>query len=245
MPTRRCLPALLLLGCLGCASLPGGPASTDCGPRGMSFVHRLGAPPAPLLQACHAVPVEARNRVYLFAVNGLDPLYQGNLNGLCANMQQLGFANVYCGQLWQINAFRDQIGAIRRTDPDARIAVLGYSAGATRVCQLAHDLQKQGVALDLLVYLGGDQIANTPACRPANVGQILNITGHGWLLHGRDLFCNGADLDGAKNQRLDVRHMLLPTRAETVESLAVHLSALAQAPPCHVSWRKAGIASRP
>jgi hypothetical protein len=247
MPPRRCLPALLLFGCLGCAGLRGGPASSDCGPRGCSFVHRLGDPPPHLVQACKSIPPEARERVHLFVINGLDPLYLGNLNGLCACMQQLGFANVHCGQLWQAAAFRDQIGAIRRADPQARIALLGYSAGANRVCRLAQELQTEGVAIDLLVYLGGDQIENTPACRPANVGQVLNITGHGFLLHGGDLFRHGADLDGARNERLDTRHLLLPTRGETVELLAVHLIAIAHAPApaCRLSWRPGAVASRP
>jgi hypothetical protein len=225
MPNLRCLPALLLLGCVGCASL-----HSDCAPRGFSFAHPLGSPPPQLTQSCQSVPAEAKDHVYLFAINGMDPLYFGNLNGLCACMKQLGFRNVHCGQSWEAPAVREQIVETRRKDPEARIAVLGFSAGANRACQLANELKGQGIKVDLLVYVGGDTITNVPQSRPENVGQIVNITGHGYLPRGGDLFYNGTDLDGAKNQRVNARHMLLPTRPETVELLATHLSKIARAP---------------
>ncbi len=76
--------------------------------------------------------------------------------------------------------------------------MLGYSAGANRARQLANELNAKGVRVDLLVYLGGDTIDNTAASRPPNVGQIVNITGHGYLPRGGDLFFNGTDLDGAE-----------------------------------------------
>ena len=59
--------------------------------------------------------------------------------------------------------------------------------------------------IDLLVYLGGDSILNDDASRPANVGRIVNITGHGSLLLGYDLFLKGDNIQGASNHRLDVR----------------------------------------
>jgi hypothetical protein len=225
MPKRCPVPALVLLGCLGCAGL-----QHDCSPRGLSFIHHLGEPPPQLQQVCRSVSEEAKDRVHLFAVNGMDPFYLGNLNGLCACMQRLGFHNTYCGEAWHTAAIREQICAIRQQDRDARIAVVGFSLGATRACRLAHELKRDSVTVDLLVYIGGDTIDNVPASRPENVGQIVNITGHGYLPRGGDLFYNGAELDGARNQRLNARHMLLPTRPETVETLAFSLIALAQAP---------------
>jgi hypothetical protein len=224
MPNTRQLPALLLCASLGCASAHG----DGCGPRAFSFVHHVPSAPTHLQQACQAMPAEGRDHVHLFAINGMDPLYFGNLNGLCGCMKQLGFRNVHCGQTWQTAAFRDAICRIRQQDPQARIAVLGFSAGANRARQLANELNTKGVAIDLLVYLGGDTIDNTPASRPSNVGQLVNITGHGYLPRGGDLLYNGTDIDGAQNQRLDARHMLLPTRPQTVETLATQMMALAQ-----------------
>ncbi len=225
MPNIRCV-AMLLWTCVGCAGLHG----DGCGPRGFSFVHHIGNPPAHVQQACQALPPDGRDRVHLFAINGMDPLYLGNLNGLCACMKQLGFRNVHCGQPGQTASFRDAICQIRQQDPQARIAVLGFSAGANRARQLANELNAKGVRIDLLVYVGGDTIDNTAASRPPNIGQLVNITGHGYLPRGGDLLFNGTDLDGAKNQRLNARHMLLPTRPETVETLATQMLALAQGP---------------
>jgi hypothetical protein len=145
-------------------------------------------------------------------------------------MKQLGFRNSHCGQSWQAAAFGEQICDIRRRDPAARFVVVGFSAGANRARDIAQELKGQGVRIDVLVYLGADTIENVPASRPDNVGQIVNITGHGYLPRGGDLFYNGSDIDGAQNQRLDARHMLLPTRPETVQTLATQLLAVAQAP---------------
>lgn len=222
--------ALLLLGCIGCASLRGGPSGTHDTLHGNGVLHRLGEPPANLRTACQCVPAEARDRVHLFALNGMDPLYLGNLHGLCAAMQQLGFRNVHCAQRWQAAAVRDEIVVLRRAHPDARIAVVGFSVGANYACRLAHELNERGIAIDLLVYVGGDTLENVPASRPVNVGQVVNITGHGYLPRGGDLFYNGVNIDGAQNHRLDARHMLLPTRPETVELLATHLLDVARGP---------------
>jgi hypothetical protein len=228
MPNTRHLALLLLCTGAGCASLR---SADDCGPRGFSFVHHLGKPPEHLQQACQAIPAEARNHVYLFAINGMDPLYMANLNGLCGSMKQLGFRNVQCGSAWQTNTFRDAICRVREQDPQARVAVVGFSAGANRARQLANELNAKGVRVDLLMYVGGDTIDNTPASRPTNVGQLVNITGHGYLPRGGDLFYNGTDLVGAQNQRLNARHMLLPTRPETVETLATQMIVLARRTP--------------
>lgn len=225
MRNFRRLPILLLSACVGCSSLR---TADECAPRGFSFVHAIGSPPAHLQESCQAVPPEARDRVHLFAINGMDPLYLGNLNGLCGSMKQLGFRNVHCGQTWQTASIRDAICHIREQDAQARIAVLGFSAGANRARDLANDLNAKGIRIDLLVYLGGDTIDNTPASRPPNVGRVVNITGHGYLPRGGDLLYNGTDLDGAQNQRLNARHMLLPTRPETVETLATQMIALAR-----------------
>jgi hypothetical protein len=217
------LPALVLLGCVGCASL-----RDNSSPRSLRLANRLPEPPPPVARACQGVPSEARDHVHLFAINGMDPFHVANLDGLCASMKELGFRNVHCREAWQTAAISEEIIAIRRSDADAKVAVLGFSLGATRACQLAQQLKEKSVAIDLLVYVGGDTIANVPESRPTNVGHIVNITGHGFLPRGGDLFFNGTDLDGAANQRLDARHMQLPTRPETVETLATRLVALSQ-----------------
>jgi hypothetical protein len=82
--------------------------------------------------------------------------------------------------------------------------------------------------VDRLVYLGGDFIPNSPGSRPSNVAAVVNIRGHGAMFSGRDLFFNGADLDHASNLRLDSRHFLLPSREQTMDTLASELASLAK-----------------
>ena len=84
-------------------------------------------------------------------------------------------------------------------------------------------LKEDAIRIDLLVYLGGDTIKDGDLSRPDNVGRILNITGHGLILLGGDLFFRGDDIKGASNHRLDARHFMLPTRAEAMELLVQYV----------------------
>jgi hypothetical protein len=180
---------------------------------------------------CRALPPAARDRVHLLFVNGADPLCLGNVNGLCASFQRLGFARTSFLQLWQASSVAERIRQIRQVDRDARIILVGFSAGCCAVRSAANELDHERCPIDLLVYLAGDYITNTPRSRPANVRRLLNITGHGFLLHGYDLFFNGADLDGARNIRLDVRHMKVPSQRQTVEALVEEVLRIAEAVP--------------
>ena len=225
---RRYLPILWLLGFVGCAGPRDGNHADALAARALSSVHPVAEPSAKLRELCAAVPSESKDRVHLFVLNGADPLYLGNLNGLCARMRDLGFRSVDCAEMWQGAAVRDRIVELRRREPEARVALVGFSIATKSARSIANELKEQNVKIDLLVYLGGETIGNVPASRPDNVGQVLNINGHGYMPRGGDLFFNGTDIDGAENQRLDARHILLPSRPETVELLGRHLVALAQ-----------------
>lgn len=167
-------------------------------------------------EQAQAIPQEKKDRVHFFLINGLDPLYSGNLNGVAAYFRSIGFANTSCYQFPSTWKVRRQIGTIRRSDPEARIILLGYSAGANFVRSLANNVQREGIHIDCLIYLGGDTIFNSPSSRPPNVGQIVNITGHGMIFLGRDIYFKGDNIDGAVNQRVDARHILLPGQRDTI-----------------------------
>src|SRR5206468_634652 len=127
------------------------------------------------------------------------------------------------GQLVTSHWFSQKIRDVRRCDPEAKIVLVGFSAGANYVEAIANNLAKDGTRVDLLVYLVGDFIGNRPACKPDNVCRIVNFRAKGLLLSGGDLFFNGADIDGARNVHLDCRHMLAPSRRETLEVLMEEL----------------------
>ena len=147
-----------------------------------ALIHPLQLDEVNFREQASAIPQEKRDRVHFFLVNGLDPLYAGNLNGVAAYFRSIGFNNTNCYQFTSTPAVRRQIETVRRDDPEARIVLLGFSVGANCVRGLANSLQRDGTPIDCLIYLGGDTIFNDfpgmkpPSPTPAN---IVVFTGHG------------------------------------------------------------------
>ena len=193
-----------------------------------SLIHPLKLEKLNLHEQAQAIPQEKKDRVHFFLINGIDPLYSGNLNGVAAYFRSIGFANTSCYQFPSTWKVRRQIETIRRSDPEARIVLLGYSAGANIVRLLANNVQREGIHINCLIYLGGDTVFNSPSSRPPNVGQIVNINGHGMIFLGRDLYFKGEDIDGAVNHRVDARHILLPSQGDTINLIGEQLIALAK-----------------
>lgn len=172
----------------------------------------------------------AKEHVYIFGVNGLNPLCLGNFNGLLKYFREEGFCNTRFGQLYSSHWFNDEIRAIRQRDPEAKIVVIGFSLGSNYVKCMANRLEKDGTKIDLLVYLVGDFVFNTPSSYPSNVCRVLNVRAKGLVLTGGDLLCHGADIDGAYNYKMSCRHILVPSRKETLELLMGELLRLACVP---------------
>lgn len=185
-------------------------------PRLGRLLHPVKTDKLTLHEEAHAIPQAQKDRVHFFLINGLDPLQASNIHGVAAYFRSIGFANTSSYQFPQTPKVRRQIEALRRSDPEARIVLLGFSVGANCVRGLANNLNKDGVHIDCLIYVGGDTVFNTPTSKPANVGQIVNVTGHGLIFLGRDLYFKGDTIDGAVNQRLDARHMNIPASSETI-----------------------------
>jgi hypothetical protein len=175
-----------------------------------------------LPQWCRGRPCH-KERVHIFGVNGLNPLCLGNFNGLCGYFRQQGFTNTYFGQLYTSHVFAAKIRQIRQADPNARIVLIGFSLGANYVKWVANALARDGVTVDLLVYLVGDTVWNTPSSYPENVRRVVNVRAKGLILTGGDLLFNGDDIAGASNVRVEARHILVPSRKETLELLTREL----------------------
>lgn len=199
-----------------------------------TFVHPIQEP------ECHRYPCCCcfqpccccKDNVHIFGINGLDPLCLGNFNGLCRYLRDQGFENVYFSQLFSSELVCCKIRAIREENPNAQIVLMGYSLGCNYVRCLAHWLKLQDIDIDLLIYLGGDSIWNCRWSCPDNVCRVLNVTSHGLILCGGDLIFKGSDLDCARNHRLHTRHILIPSRQETLELVMEELLALACGPCC-------------
>jgi hypothetical protein len=157
----------------------------------------------------------------------------------------LGFEHSSFGQVYDFLYFEEEIRRIHREDPEARFVLVGFSLGANVIMDMTQSLLADDITIDLLVYLAGDTLRNTPECRPENARRILHITSASgvWLPGG--LF-DGAGLDGADNVWLeDVGHFDVPTHPRTLAALACGLAEVAAAPGANVRAARAAGRDRP
>jgi pimeloyl-ACP methyl ester carboxylesterase len=191
------------------------------GPGCLSFVHSLDLPPKDQLLSSETIPALCRNHVHIFLVHGMDPLDLANLSGLRDYVQSLGYIKTHYGQLYHLWEFKKELRRIHQEDPEARFVLIGFSFGANMARELANAVKDDNIWIDLLVYLGGNTLENTPSNRPDHVTHIVNILATGCIW-------NGTTLDGANNVHYDnVWHFGSPTHPQTLELLARELAIVA------------------
>jgi hypothetical protein len=187
----------------------------------LSFVHRLAPPPPESMAVCNAVAKDRREHVHIFLINGMDPLYLGNLVGVRDYLQQLGFSKTYYGELFHWWWFKNQLRSVSRNDPQARIVVIGFSLGGSMADSLARSLEREGLWIDMLVYVDAKSFTHNFHHLPRNVGRVVNVTSLSELW-------DGSSLDGAQNvHEGNVWHFGSPTHPKTLEALAVNMAAIA------------------
>jgi pimeloyl-ACP methyl ester carboxylesterase len=185
----------------------------------LGFLHPLDPPPY-YAEACHGMSAAARRHVYIFFVNGIDPVNLGNLTGLRDYVQSLGFSQTYYGQLYHTSWFASELRRIRAQDPEARFVLVGFSQGAAKVHSLAESAAAADVTIDLMVYLSGNN--SGPLCehRPANVERIVVMaSGDGT---GQDATADGTEV----YYLTDASHFGTPGHRHTLETLAQELLAI-------------------
>ena len=196
------------LGCKSCVN-PVNPASPE-------VVARL-----------QAVPAQCREHVYVMVINGLDPSNMTNAKGLAAYLESIGFPNTYFTPMRSCFCYIDQVLDIKRADPQARIALVGYSMGVCFAHKIAKDLKEDGVLVDLAIYLDPFTFNDTPKHDPEDATRIVNVITEPrlWGILHSDV------LDGASNiQFLGVRHVHVPTTSSIVERVTEELTLLAAKP---------------
>src|SRR5262249_6617116 len=104
---RRALASWLLLASVA--------ASSGC----IAQINALTRPEEELKAPCQALPSCCRDHVYIFLVNGLDPINASNMAGLRDYLQDLGFNKTYYGQLYHSAFYNKEIRRIHESDPDA------------------------------------------------------------------------------------------------------------------------------
>jgi len=201
--------ALVTLGATGC----------------LSFCHPIDPLPPEQAAECKAIPEPCLNHVHVFFIHGMDPLDLANLAGVVEYVQKLGFIKTHYGQMYHTWQFKKDLRRIAKEDPEARFAIVGFSFGANMARNLTNAVKGDGVLIDLLIYLGGNTLDNTPPNRPEHVLRIVNILAHGYVW-------NGANLDGAENlEYTDVGHFGSPTHNQTLIVLRQELAVVARRVP--------------
>ena len=130
----------------------------------------------------------------------------------------LGFANTVYVTMHQSDEVVSHVESTKAHDPQARIVIYGYSAGADiarRVVNKLHD--RDCIDVDLLMYVSGIILINTKSARPEYVGKIIHILDGGKVIPGMVL-------TGADNYRFsDVWHFGTPMHPRTLAILQTEL----------------------
>lgn len=190
----------------------------------MSWLHPICPPRPEIMEVCRCHPKCSRDHVYVFLINGCDPLDCANLAGLRDYVTALGFCKTYHGQLCHGRTCVREICRIVHEDPLARFVVIGHGLGADKAAGLVHEAKAHGATIDLLVYLSPHGVKNCAADQPENAGRIVNVRTCGCL-------GPGPKLDRAENVSADVGSLGCPSHPFTLQLLAQELAQVAAAVP--------------
>ena len=186
----------------------------------LSFCHPVDPLPPEEVRDTFELPTGCKNRVYVFLLDGVDPLDIANMAGLQEYLHSLGYIKTYYGLPFHAFYYAKEIAAIHKREPNARFALMGFSYGAGLVRDLARDLGKQGIEIDLLVYVDGGRLSSQALGRPPNVRKVVNI-----LAFDRD---DETEIPEAENRRYDdVWHFGTVTHPDTLRMLVRELAEVA------------------
>lgn len=157
---------------------------------------------------------------YVYVVRGVDPMGWSGVSGLANQIRAGGYPNTRYGFWYQMPQFEREIRQLYRQNPGIQVVLIGHSAGVYQVRAAANRLTRDGVPVSMVGYVGGDYLRDSSYTRVNGATQVVNVTGDGYLLTGRNLFFNGTNVTGADNVRMPgVRHFALPKRSETSGAL--------------------------
>jgi len=182
-------------------------------------------PPRPVA-AVSPIPPPLAERTYVYILDGVNPLRLAGVQQLADRLQRAGFLHTRAGGWYSGDVFEREIRATHAADLSARFAVIGYSAGSYKARALANRLVQSGVPVAVVGYIGGDYLRDTSATRVPGAGLVVNLTGDGFLLTGRNLMFHGTAVSGAWNVPLGgTSHYDLPAHPRTFATLYSALAA--------------------
>jgi hypothetical protein len=160
----------------------------------------------------------------IMVVNGGDPFHLAGSDQLVRKLQAAGYPQTRFAEWHQVQAIEDSLREVQRVSPQTRLVLIGYSLGAYRVRDLANEFLRDGIPVAMVAYVGADYLSDDPEAQLAGVPRVVNVTGDGHLLTGRNLFFNGTEVTGARNLRLaGTRHFDLLQHPDTFTVLVEEL----------------------
>lgn len=174
-------------------------------------------------QACQKPPDDPKSHVHVVFIHGIDPLDLGNLTKVVSCCKEDGYHALHVLTYHERREVIETITAIKCADPSARILIFGYSAGAATARYVVKGLHEHhGIDIEVVMYISGIMLRDTPFSRPDYVGKIIHILDSGRVIPG-------TELTGAENHRFtDVWHFGTPTHPQTLQILKRELDSLAQ-----------------
>src|SRR5262249_26225841 len=157
----------------------------------------------------------------------------GDLGGVRAFLIDLGFLKTSAGQLYHAGRFAREIRERHICDPDARFVLVGFDRGAAAAQAQAETLVRDGVPIDLVVYLAGVFLPDRPPPPGVRVVNVHNASG----------FCDTGPLRQADDVVLpECGHFAVPTHSLTLELLAHELGQLTETVPLSPRLTPVGLA---
>jgi hypothetical protein len=191
----------------------------------LSFLHPVRAPRCDGEQVCQALPRGCRDHVYVFVVNGIDPLDLANLEGVRDYVQGLGFRKTYYGYFYHAPGFAREIRRIHQEDPEARFVLVGFSIGANAVRGIAKTCKQDGICTDLVVFVDGNTLRDVPGQEEV-AKRVCNVRA------GGSVWWKTAELTTAHNfTEPEAPHFGSPTDPGTLGLLAQGLAEVATTVP--------------
>jgi hypothetical protein len=169
------------------------------------------------------LPQAARGSVYVFLINGADPLELGNLSGVRDYLNCLGFGKIYYGQMHHTSWYREEMHWIRQDNPEARILVVGFERGCDAARKLVKKAQEEGIVTDELILL--DPVSHSHPRPEEFSGRVVLVT------RNRFLGLSTAP-EGSENYLLEkVGRYSIPTHPAVLELIASRMMEMASQVP--------------
>lgn len=177
--------------------------------------------PVRLAAAANVQPAPAP--VHVFLLHGLDPFDWAGLCELRDYIAGLGVSSARLYEFFEVSSVQQDIAGEKARHPEARIIVIGFSAGALSARRLVGALHEQhGIDVEVLVYLGGGFVDDSEYSRPPYVGEVIHI------LADTPLFRGGPITEADNYRILGIGHFDSPSHPLTWGIISQRVRALSE-----------------